>query len=799
MFKKYKDFIVLLLFLTFSLFLFKEYLLDNKVPFPSNLLASFYEPWTTYKLKDYPNGPPSKPMGFDNLRTFYPVRKLVTNTIREKKPPLWNPYIFSGNVLLGTYQSAVFHPLGFLFFLLPQIDAWSIIILLQPMLGGFFMYLFLKELSLGSRASLFGSAAFAFSGIIIVWWEEMFMAGYTVLLLPLVMLAITRMFKKTTVFNYILFIISLVFSIFSGWFQMTLYTYIFSFLWCICLYIQDRKLHKRTLMYLIIGFIVSVLIASIHLLPSVEAYMYSPRGTSDIMYDFTIYLMPLYYLVTFLAPDFFGNPAVHNHFGTGFYHEKVIFIGIAPLLFGILVIIRQINLNSKERFFKWAWIISLSLGFSLPTTWLLLYYLKLPFFSVMLPSRIFFVSSFCLAVLSAIGMRYYLDNKIGKKQIMFVLGIMGLTLVVSWAFVMYHRQFNPTSAFASITLRNLIIPTLIYLSCTFLIGVGTITSRFKNIIYLFLLMLVFLSSFLYARKYLYFSDRKFVYPDTPVVNKLKEMSGTDRFWSMGKGYINNNFSIYFELYSLEGYEPFYPKRYGELIYSSHTQGKLSGQMPRADATLYKLEKLEEFILNPYREKLIQLLGVKYIIEKRDAYELPDDKKKEVPLKLTWQDDKYNIYIYTKAYPRVFLADNYLILSEDRKIIDAIYNKNTDLSRKVILEKKPVEKIINKYTQGNAEITDYSENEVKIQANADGDSFLFLSDNYYPGWKAYVDDKETNIYRADYSFRSIFVPRGNHSIVFEYHPISFYAGIILTFIGMIILVIISIAIKKRMYL
>jgi len=60
-------------------------------------------------------------MGFDSLRIFYPLRKLTVESLRSLSWPLWNPYSFSGNTQLATYQTAVFHPLGFLFFLLPEI------------------------------------------------------------------------------------------------------------------------------------------------------------------------------------------------------------------------------------------------------------------------------------------------------------------------------------------------------------------------------------------------------------------------------------------------------------------------------------------------------------------------------------------------------------------------------------------------------------------------------------------------------------------------------------------------------
>jgi uncharacterized membrane protein YfhO len=63
--------------------------------------------------------------------------------------------------------------------------------------------------------------------------------------------------------------------------------------------------------------------------------------------------------------------------------------------------------------------------------------------------------------------------------------------------------------------------------------------------------------------------------------------------------------------------------------------------------------------------------------------------------------------------------------------------------------------------------------------------LFLSDTYYPGWKAYVDGKETKIYRADYTFRAIYVLGGSHKVEFIYSPLSFKMGVIGFAVGVLL--------------
>lgn len=46
----------------------------------------------------------------------------------------------------------------------------------------------------------------------------------------------------------------------------------------------------------------------------------------------------------------------------------------------------------------------------------------------------------------------------------------------------------------------------------------------------------------------------------------------------------------------------------------------------------------------------------------------------------------------------------------------------------------------------------------------------------------MDGKETKIYRANLAFRAIEVPKGRHTVVFKYVPMSFYIGLALTLLG-----------------
>jgi uncharacterized membrane protein YfhO len=75
----------------------------------------------------------------------------------------------------------------------------------------------------------------------------------------------------------------------------------------------------------------------------------------------------------------------------------------------------------------------------------------------------------------------------------------------------------------------------------------------------------------------------------------------------------------------------------------------------------------------------------------------------------------------------------------------------------------------------AEIKSEGNNRVEILARVKKPSLLYLADTFYPGWNAYVDGKRTKIYRANYNFRAVPLPPGEHRVEFRYEPLSFYLG------------------------
>lgn len=806
---------------------FRPYFFQHKILFPSNLLVSSYVPWKYEPLPEYPNGPPNKPMGFDDIRQFFPNRKLTKESLTAGVLPLWNPYIYSGTPFMAAFDTAIFYPLTWIAATLSTVEGWNFLVIIQPILSLVFMYLFLRSMKFKVSTSAFGAFAYAFSGWMIVYWQEILVLEHSFLWLPLALYASNRLWDRSNDrVGFFLLILALGCSIFGGFLQMSIYVYICVMLWNAYRFVtQDKKNRMAATVIISAGVIISLLIASIQIIPSLEAFLLSPRGTQDVSFVFRDFLLPIQYLITLIAPDYWGNPATYNYFFSGgFYFEKMIYIGVIPLMFAIYGMFNK-KMN-VVKFWTILALVTLSLGFALPTSWLP-YYLHIPVLSNSYPTRIFAVSAFSLILLSCYGLESFFTEP-NRKRMSYILIGMSILLGAAWSVVtstwcITHHYTQSISwcygkicvpwdlignipgihknavLYATVSLRNLIIPTLFVISAW---GILFISRLNRKIAFIAICALTAASSFYFAQKYVYFGEQRFVYPDLPVIQEIKKISGYDRVWGYGNAYIDKNIPQQYHWFSTDGYGNLSPKRYAELLSTIINNGKLGGPIRRSDTDLYAASERDSFgTANPYRLRIMSLLGVKYILESKKG-DLKDknttvNRFPEHSFQLIWENDSWCIWLYKESLPRAIFATRYLVKSSDQQLIDMLYDPSIKLSQTVLLERDPhvtLKMQPSANIQATATIKSYELNSVTISSFSPVDGFVLLTDNYYPGWKATVDGKATEIFRGDYSFKAVFVPKGSHIIRFIYFPLTFKIGLAISVVGIITFFIVAMTVS-----
>jgi len=86
---------------------------------------------------------------------------------------------------------------------------------------------------------------------------------------------------------------------------------------------------------------------------------------------------------------------------------------------------------------------------------------------------------------------------------------------------------------------------------------------------------------------------------------------------------------------------------------------------------------------------------------------------------------------------------------------------------------------------SVKITNYQNHLIRMEAYATGNNLLLVSEMYYPKWHAYIDNVETETYKANYAFRAIVVPKGKHIVEFKYIDKAFGMGRMISLAGNIL--------------
>ena len=100
--------------------------------------------------------------------------------------------------------------------------------------------------------------------------------------------------------------------------------------------------------------------------------------------------------------------------------------------------------------------------------------------------------------------------------------------------------------------------------------------------------------------------------------------------------------------------------------------------------------------------------------------------------------------------------------------------------------------------GLVEPVQYAEDTSSWKVSTSKDGYLFLSDAYYPGWKVFLDEKPTALYRANLAFRAVKVPQGDHIVTFRYEPASIRLGGLISMLSLVTVMFILILTYKSVF-
>ncbi len=735
------------------LVLFQPFLFKRLLPIPADIIAGVYYPWLDYKW-GFPAGVPVKNALISDVPSLlYPWRSLVIDQMKAGRWPLWNPYYFGGLPLLANFQAAVFSYVNLLFIFLPKALAWSWGVALSPLLTMTAMYLFLKHKKLSSFSALLGGVVFALSGFEIAWLEYNVL-GHTALFLPLILWAIDEILEKRSWRWLCLFPILISFQIFTGYIPIVIYTYLLCAFYAAFFYLRPslRKIIWKNFFWLIGAGLGGILLSAIQLLPGLELILNSIRKVDTTVSASNASYLPVKNLFTLLAPDFFGNPATGNYFGQAFYDNFYFFVGTGTLL---LIIYALFFFRKDKNISFWCgiFLFSLCLVFKNP---LGLFLEKLFFLSGGVAARALFLTDFSLAILAGLGMERLLRQTNFEKKKIF------LSLIFVFSFFTAALLFSfkiSLPANRMVAQRNLVIP-FFFLSVSslvlILIGVKKLI-KYRSILILFLICLISIQLIYSARKYLPFTKEELLFPRTPVIDFLiseKNKSVEPFRVELGK-VIPQNFLMPYGIETTSGSDAMLPKTTAKFLSLLET-GRTEGGVSRV------------YLVSNYQSPLFPLLNTKYILAKKS--------------------NEKGIFTSEGKPPPEFTDPRYRLVHEDKTV--QVYQDSHFLSRAFLISEFPDAALAAKDglvpTEGEVVWRKNEPNEILLEVQSKTEGFLCLSNNYFPGWEAYVNGEKTAVFPSYYSFQAIKVPPGVSQVKFLYSPRSFRLGALSSAVSLILL-------------
>ncbi len=197
-------------------------------------------------------------------------------------------------------------------------------------------------------------------------------------------------------------------------------------------------------------------------------------------------------------------------------------------------------------------------------------------------------------------------------------------------------------------------------------------------------------------------------------------------------------------------------------------------------------------------KVFNLLGVKYFIQDKNDSEntgLASIRN----LLLVYNDESVEIYENKEVVPRAFLVFDIEPIKDYHQALDVFSTDSFKPEITALVETENPENLSffdnRSLPYRPAKIVSYSPNEIEIITDGQKDGYLVLTDVYYPGWQAYLDDQEVETYPTDVAFEGLFVPSGEHRIVLQYHPKSLFYFIYIS-IAALLIILLLIWIKLR---
>jgi len=733
--------------------------------------------------------------------------------------PLWDPYIHGGMPFVDGMHGDIFYPTSILKLFLSVTYVMGLKEILHVFLAGVLMFYFLRGLNLRVGVSFLGGLLYMFSPCLV----SLVYPGhdgkmYVMALTPLAFLILNRACKSGRLPHFLLFSVVLALLLFTAHMQMAYFAcWGLGLFFLFQLWNMYRNGNKKILKY-IAYFVISIVLGlSLSMIQLLSPYLYLKTYSMRTMhteaeggYEYaTSWSMHLEEAASEIVPEFCGDN-IHTqgnfYWGRNPFKLNSEYIGLLALFLAVVTIIYR---RSRLIWF-FIGLGGLAFIYALGATtpfFRIFYYLVPGVKSFRGPSMINFLFCFSTVTIAMLGLEKFFTlkghpdeaNKFLKIAFIFVIAYSGLAILISllgksffdiWIAIFY-TGIEPAKRAALVDNIPRVIGGLWISTLLLWLGYAVLRIHLKGalkegLVVGALAVLSLIDLFRFDSRFIiivdpnqfygqYFASPSIIaldpsksYGKSPVVDFLRERQKEEPFrvFMLPKTYPDNYLALYgIEEVSLTAMHGNHLRLYDEFVGRHQENPNLT---------------------NP---NFIDLLNVKYLLSPSQ-------------LNTPWTKQVFEaegIYVYQNLnyLPRAFPVYSWEVEKDESKILSDLKNQGFDPRQKILLTEIPPHPQSNIPRDSSnpvipAKVYDHERiNSFKVDVEMQQDGFLVLSENYYPAWKAYVDGKESDsdIYRADYLFRAVYLDKGRHEVKFVFDSVPYRIGITSTFLtGFALLVI-----------
>ncbi len=740
------------------------------VPLPSDLIVGGYYPWLDYHWGGFETNVPVKnSLITDAVSLTFPLKNFMAEQLNKGELPLWNPLMFGGYPFIASMPLGFFFPTTVFYLMFDVLSAWSAQVIFQVLIALFGMFLFVRHLKLSVLASIFSALGFGFGGFMLIWLEWNSQAA-TAAILPLLFFGVSKYLQEEKALWGVVFGLFVCLAILAGLMQITFFSFLaLGFYTLYMLWGEKRSFEK---LIKVAGFgLLGIIISSVFLIPALELVFYSQR-LFEVVNEWEKFL-PLEFLLTILAPDFFGNQTTANFWAVHNYTNVSMYTGTITVILAAAGIWRYWD-KKVVRFMLYLLLATFVLVTRNPISEIV-YRLGIWGGESMTMNRGLFLANFAMATLGGYGIDGLRDKNFYKKYLIISLGTLGI-LVFSGVIVFLMKGNLITESHAYISLRNLVIPIGL---TTFLIILFFIFAKIRTNISILLQVILILTLtvelFRFGWKFDTFSKRDYVFPQTKLIEFMQNHKES-RFVSE-IDVLPPNMWLPYNLQTIEGYDSVYPLSTAKIIAAINSGS--TGTRPQT----------KHGVVEKFDSPLLPFLGTRYYVTvKRDVGGGINEGGKVNPLfnndrfLKVFEDHSVVVYENLQSLNKLYWA-NQVFYMDDKLGLAELARSDEYLQHKRVFNNEFF------FQAGENDLISptnlkLKNSEIMVATNNSKAGYLVFSETFYPGWKVFVDGKERKIYRTNFGFMGVFVPGGSKFVEFKFMPYSLFLGGLLSCLGIL---------------